>query len=82
MLHNKPDMHIPTETTKSDFSNQLNDFFISKIEKIRAEFSESGDTRCHDFDETVVKSPLRRFQPVTIDNVSKMVRKSAAKTCV
>ena len=30
MLHNKPDMQIPTETTQSDFSNKLNDFFISK----------------------------------------------------
>ena len=34
----------------------------------------SDDTRCNDFDETMDRSTLCRFQPVTFKNLSKWSR--------
>ena len=81
MLNKKNSVPIPENTSETEFCNELNEFFITKIEAIRAEFNDLDNTHCHDFDETAVSQPLRKLEPVTIEKVVTMVSKSASKTC-
>ena len=81
MLVKKNSLPIPDNTSKTEFCNELNDFFITKIEALRAEFNNLDNTQCHNFNETVVLQPLREFRHVTLDQVVTMINKSAPKTC-
>ena len=73
MPNKKNSLPLPDNISKTVFCNQLNDFFITKIEVIRAEFNKLDNTKCHNFDESVVLQPLSEFKPVTIEQVDKQI---------
>ena len=68
------------KVSETDYGNELK-FYMSKNETIRAEFNDLDNDRCHDFDESVVLQHVRKFEPVTIEQVLTIIITSVSKTC-
>ena len=80
LLHKNDALQLPSSVTASEFSNDLNNFFVEKIEKIRNEFSDT-QRNCFDFDENIIESTLSTFRPLDEEHVRTMIKKCPNKSC-
>ena len=70
----QPRAHTSNRLTADDFSQ----YFVRKIDRIRTSASASSPT----IGDRVVSELLSEFQPVTTDEIAKILLKSSAKQCL
>ena len=68
---------MPEHTDKKQLANDFNNFFVEKIDKIRSNFSNSGNFAQYDIN---TSSSIEDFTELTEDEVAKFVAKSPSKT--
>ena len=77
ILGNKDENPLPTETTNSQLAEDVVDFFLNKINKIRERF-----TNIPAYQPRQLETPqLREFALVTQSQLAKIVKSMPAKTC-
>ena len=79
LLNKRNDFQISDEYTVHEFSDELNDYFVSKIETIRSEFDPVINNDCYAFDEVCFEVEFRTFRILEPREVRKMIM-SAKKT--
>ena len=79
LLHQKGKPKLPTHLSNQDLANTFNTYFISKIDNIRASFTQeelSADTATND------NVPnLEIFSPTSEDEIRKLIMSSPSKHC-
>ena len=80
LLHKTSSVPTPENSSEEVVCDELNWFFISKIDEIRCEFDSTDDIGCHALDETYFESAFDTYKPLSVESVSKMVNKAKPKT--
>ena len=79
LMHLDKDLPLPKLSSTKDLAENFNNFFISKIEKIRNGFFDTKtDAITHNTGDSEVLSNLR---PCTTEEIKKIVSKSQSKSC-
>ena len=79
LMHLDKDLPLPKSSSTEDLAENFNNFFISKIEKIRNGFSDNEtDAITRNTGDSKVLSNLR---PCTTEEIKKIVSKSPSKSC-
>ena len=80
LLHRNSATPFPEDRPAQEFSNELNDFFISKIDKIRRDFPEYADSL--QFDGNDITDRLHSLTPVDAAYVTKIIKSSSNSSCL
>ncbi len=71
---------LPEHHSSEELANQFNLFFKEKVDKIRADFPQDCDN-AHAFDKFYTDEPLTNFQPLTIEDILKILNSAKPKSC-
>ena len=69
----------PEHSSKTQLANEFSDYFEEKIMKIRAKFPSTS--KFNEYDKTVDVTPLTSFQPLTNEDIRKLILSAAPKSC-
>ena len=85
LLHRSVEKQFPSCTSTYELCNNFSDYFIKKINSIRAELPCVTDTTflslCTKLDNPRFYHSLEHFSPVTIREMSGLIHKFSAKSC-
>ena len=77
ILGNKNENQLPTGTTDGELAEDIADFFLNKIDRIRKEFT---NTPAHQPNE--IDTPkLKNFTPITQSQLEKTIKAIPTKSC-
>lgn len=79
LLGRKVTAPMPADKSPSELASMFNDFFVQKIQKIRN--SINSDSPAPDVPSPAVTCSLSTFQPLTIEQVEKLITASTNKSC-
>ena len=77
ILHREKSNPMPHEPGPQKLCEDFNDFFFSKIERIREKFGDSE--KCYEYDGNEITSKLTKFEEIDCSVVSKLIQKSNSK---
>ena len=81
-MHRSTKQALPDHTDPKDLANKFCNFFQDKVEKIRSKFEDiSEETYKFDSKSPCVFPPLSIFRSLSIDEVRRIIVKSASKSC-
>jgi hypothetical protein len=82
LLHKNNTSKLPTHSSKEELCNNMADYFVSKIEKIRMDLDvlRSGNLET-DSPHCNLSHPLTSFKPVSQECMKKIIISSASKSC-
>ena len=69
----------PEHSSKTQLANEFSDYFEEKIMKIRARFPSTS--KFNEYDKTVDVTPLTSFQPLSNEDIRKLILSAAPKSC-
>ena len=69
----------PEHSSKTQLANEFSDYFEEKIMKIRAKFPSTS--KFNEYDKTVDVTPLTSFQPLSNEDIRKLILSAAPKSC-
>ena len=69
----------PEHSSKTQLANEFSDYFEETIIKIRAKFPSTS--KFHEYDKTVDVTPLTSFQPLSNEDIRKLILSAAPKSC-
>ena len=81
LLAKKEVLSFPGYVDKSVLSNDIGIFFIRKIESIRSDIDKAVNSRANMVLDVGPERALLSFHPLSEDEVLKLVRQSANKSC-
>ena len=82
LLHQKGNVKLPSHTCQKELAHRFNDFFISKIAKIRKDLDAIVPASSCVLDVTSeFATPLESFAHATEDEIYKLVSSSPSKSC-
>ena len=68
-----------SEQQTAEHCKSLNNFFITKIDNICKDFTDTPE--CYDYDNCSVDNILTQFTPLPLDEIANLVKNSSSKTC-
>ena len=68
----------PEHSSKTQLANEFSDYFEAKITKIRAKFPSTS--KFNEYDKTVDVTPLTSFQPLSNEDIRKLILSAAPKS--
>ena len=72
-------LFYPEHSSKTQLANEFSDYFEEKIIKIRAKIPSTS--KFHDYDKTVDVTPLTSFEPLSNEDIRKLILSAAPKSC-
>ena len=88
LLGKEKNVKRPSHTSKEELSNRFSDYFEEKIDKIKSDL-ESTKASLKNIsvaqqvavEPDFIGDPLSRFEPATVEEVTKIIRQSPSKSC-
>ena len=87
VFHNNSKQSLPSHDSLEQLSNMFSDFYVTKIEKIRADISSTYvddivmDGALASDEPCLVTIPLLEFYPTNIDEINELIKASPDKSC-
>jgi hypothetical protein len=78
LLHRGNKSALPSHTTIDELPDKFGEYFISKIDTIREGFPPVVPS--HEYS-PVTSSSLEEFEPVSVDNLTKVIKQTPSKQC-
>ena len=80
-LWNKPKVkYLPSHDDPLQLANEINSFFIDKINKIRQQFHQSFNTTDNNSNDNHIQNSLSCFTPVSMDSLKEIIKDMTIKT--
>ena len=81
LLHQKGNVKLPSHTCQQELAHRFNDYFVSKISKIRHDLDTIAPIAPVLPTENNVATLMISFTPATDDEICKLVSSSPSKSC-